>query len=439
MATLGAPWGRLLAGPPAQHGAEDLASHERRMGPLQLPGDRHDLLGTVTAAGLLGRGGAEFPLAVKLRTAADAATMTAAPLVVVNGSEGEPASRKDRTLLEHRPHLVLDGAEVAAAAIGATDIVVYVHAGRPTTPAVIHRALAQRAVTSWSATRIHVVEAPDRYVAGESSAVVAVLEGRGPLPSPRRVPVAACGVEGRPTVVANVETMAHLALVARFGPRWFGEAGTEGAPGSTLLTLAGGVSVPGLVVEALGPVTFGEMLRSHGGWAGPPAAVLVGGYGGQWVEGDALWSAPVDRAALRAVGTRLGCGLVAPLPPGACGLAVTVRLLRYLAGESAGQCGPCMYGLPALADALGAVASGRAGRGEVRRLGRAALSSRGRGDCSHPDGAADLVETALHVLADDIAAHVRRGTCGGHATGWFPVPADGAGRAAWSNLGNDNW
>ncbi len=425
LATLGAPWGRLLAGPAPHHGAEDLAAHEQRLGPMRLPASRDELMEEVVAAGVVGRGGGEFPLSAKLRTAAAAAGVAAVPLVVVNGSEGEPASRKDRTLLEHRPHLVLDGAEVAAAAAGAPDVVVYVHVGRPAVVAALRRALDERAATRRPGPQVHLVEAPDRYVAGESSAVVSVLEGRGPLPSRRQVPVAVAGVGGRPTVVTNVESVAHLALAVRFGADWFAEAGTVGAPGSTLLTLAGGVAVPGLVVEVVGPATFGEVLDGHGGWDRPPSAVLVGGYEGRWVDGAALWPAPVDRPALRAAGMALGCGLVAPLPPGTCGLAVTARLVRYLAGESAGQCGPCVYGLPALADALGAVAAGRAGRGEIRRLARAAVSARGSGDCGHPDGVADLIESALHVLADDVHAHIRRGTCGGRSGGWFPIPGDG--------------
>ncbi len=438
LATMGMPWGRLLAGPPADRGAEDLASHERRLGPVAAVVEGDGLRRTIADAGIVGRGGGEFPLAAKLRTAAEAAAVTAVPLVVVNGSEGEPASRKDRALLEHRPHLVLDGAEVAAAAVGAPDVVLYVHGGRPAVVDVLRRALGERSGQRRAGPTVHLVETPDRYVAGESSAVVAVLEGRGPLPSRRRVPVAAAGVGGRPTVVANVESVAHLALAARFGAGWFAEAGAPGAPGSTLVTLAGGVSVPGLVVEVLAPVPVADLLRLHGGWDRPPSAVLVGGYGGRWVPGEALWPAPVDRAALRRAGAPLGCGLVAPLPPGACGLAVTARLLRFLARESAGQCGPCAFGLPAMADAFDALAGGRAGRGELRRLQRAALATRGSGDCGHPDGAADLVESALHVLSDDLTAHARRGGCGGGATGWFPVPR-GHATAAGPVARGDGW
>ena len=417
--TLGDRHLRLLAGPPGGDGAESLDAHERRLGRLTMPDDGGEVLDLVGAGGLVGRGGGDFPLVRKL-TAAVASG--GAPLVVVNGSEGEPASRKDRTLLEHRPHLVLDGAEVAARAVGATEVVLYLHGGRPASWAALSHALDERGGPENTPT-FRLVSAPSRYVAGESSAVVSVLEGRGPLPSRRPVPVATAGVGGRPTVVSNAESISHLALLARFGSEWFTAAGTADTPGSILLTLAGDVREPGLVVEVLAPVAVGEVLAFHGGVTVPPAAVLVGGYGGRWVGGAAACDAPLDRGAMRRADVPLGCGLIAPLAPDACGLSVTLHLLRYLASQSAGQCGPCVLGLPSLTHDLSDIVSGRATRGDVRRLVRCTFSLRGRGDCAHPDGAVSLVESALHVFADDARRHARGLPCGGRPDGgWFPVP-----------------
>ncbi len=410
---------RLLAGPGAEAGAESLRGHVARLGPLVLAASPADVLDLVTNGRILGRGGGEFPLARKLATAAAAA---GEPLVVVNGSEGEPASRKDRVLLEHRPHLVLDGAQVAAHAIGASAIVVYVHAGERAVHAAVARACHERA-GSPGAPKFHLVAAPPAYVAGESSAVVSVIEGRGALPRRRSDPVAAVGVAGRPTVVSNAESLAHLALLARFGADWFTAAGSSAAPGSTLVTLAGGVPRPGLVVEVLVPVALSAVLHAYGGSRPPPRAILVGGYGGRWIGGEAALGAPLDRAALGAAGIGLGCGLLAPLPPTACGLAVTVHLLDYLASQSSGQCGPCVFGLPALAQGLRDIVDGRATRSDRRRLAVGAEMLRGAGDCAHPDGAVALVETALSVFGEDARQHVRGRPCGGSAdAGWFPVP-----------------
>jgi NADH:ubiquinone oxidoreductase subunit F (NADH-binding) len=268
------------------------------------------------------------------------------------------------------------------------------------------------------------------FVGGESSAVVSALSGGVAVPRRRSTPAAVSGIHGRPTVVSNVETLAHLGLIGRFGAGWFREAGSPAAPGSTLLTLAGGVVHPGLVVEVSGPVSLGTVLVDHGGLAERPPAVLIGGYGGRWISGDAAWHAPVDRAVLRRAGVSLGCGLIAPLPPESCGLEVTVRLLDYLASQSAGQCGSCLFGLPRLAVDLRAIAEGRATRGDVQRAHELAQSISGRGGCAHPDGAVALLASALEVFSADVRRHIRGLPCGGGLAGWFPVPAAPASASA---------
>ena len=114
-------------------------------------------------------------------------------------------------------------------------------------------------------------------------------------------------------MVNNAETLAHLALIARFGPDWFAQVGALDAPGSTLITLAGSVAVPGLVVEILGPATIGRVLESVGGLDSVPRAILLGGYGGTWISGEAAWHSPLERHRLKSLGMSLGCGLVAVL------------------------------------------------------------------------------------------------------------------------------
>jgi len=377
-------------------------------------------LAIVAESGLVGRGGGEFPFAEKLRAALSAPGM---PLVVVNGSEGEPASRKDRELLELRPHLVLDGASWAARAVDAPQVIIYLEAGRRSTWDALRSALRERSVDGEPDPAFHFVAAPDRYVAGESSAVVAVLEGRGAFPRKRSIPVAVCGAGGRPTVVANTETVAHLGLIARFGPDWFRRAGSRQTPGSTLVTLAGEVAVPGLVVEVVEPIAASRLLSTFGELAEIPEAILVGGYGGRWVAGNAIWDSPLDRSVLRSAGCALGCGLLAVASSRLCALKVTHRLLDYLAGESAGQCGSCVFGLPTLVDDLGALIAGRTGRRAPDRLFEAALELEGRGGCGHPDGAIGLLQTALETFRADADRHARKRPCGRTGEGgWFPVP-----------------
>jgi NADH:ubiquinone oxidoreductase subunit F (NADH-binding) len=413
---LGAAGTRLLAGPEASAGAESLDAHVGRLGELQLGAMvPAELRAMIAESGLQGRGGGQFPIAEKLGLAARSGGQ---PLVVVNGSEGEPASRKDRTLLAYRPHLVLDGAMVAARAVGAREVVVYLHRDRRDATAALESAIRERTDETAS---VRLVDAPARYVAGESSAVVAYLQGDGALPRKRPIPVAGSGVCGRPTVVNNVETIAHLALIARFGPAWFCEVGDAGTPGSTLVTVAGEVSSPLSVAEVIVPTTIGEVLERADPTLRVTRAVLVGGYEGTWIDGPVAMGTLLSRGSLKACGASLGCGVLAVVGTGSCGLATTARLVRWLAGESAGQCGPCIFGLPAIADLLDCVADGTADRSDVRRLRLLTASVYGRGGCGHPSGVVGLVDSALDTFSPELCRHLRGRGCATGASG-FPLP-----------------
>jgi NADH:ubiquinone oxidoreductase subunit F (NADH-binding) len=418
--TVGDPGTRLLAGPHADDGAEDIDQHLARLGPLGLADmSPAELRSVIAESGLQGRGGGQFPIASKLDLAARSA---GTPLIVVNGSEGEPASRKDRTLLSLRPHLVLDGAMVAAVSVGSREVVLYLHRSRADATSAVERAIAER---SGDPAHVRVIDAPMRYVAGETSAVVSYLEGNGALPRKRSIPVAASGVAGRPTVVNNVETIAHLGLIARFGPAWFREAGDARTPGSTLITIAGEFVRPLTVAEVVIPTTIGDALQSIDPTMRQPRAVLVGGYEGTWIAGNVAMVTPLSRGSLKACGASLGCGLIAVLGPGACGLKTTARLVRWLAGESTGQCGPCVFGLPAIAEVLERVSDGTADRGDVRRLRLLTASVHGRGGCGHPTGVVGLVDSALDTFRPEVERHLRGRTCGIEASG-FPLPLGAA-------------
>ena len=203
----------------------------------------------------------------------------------------------------------------------------------------------------------------------------------------------------------NVETLAHLALVARHGAAWFRALGTPDEPGTFLATVTGAVGAPGVVEVPYG-VPLGTLLALAGGPRGPIGAVLVGGYHGAWLPG-APDDLPLSRTALGVYGASPGAGVVVALPAWHCGLAETARIARYLAGQSAGQCGPCVYGLPRLARALDRVAAGGPGadRGASDEAERLAALAAGRGACQHPDGTARFVRSALRVFADEVRLH----------------------------------
>lgn len=384
--------------------AADLATHEQRYGLLSY-GDPDGLLRAVAESGLTGRGGAAFPMYRKLVHVADAGRRTGrAPVVVANGAEGEPASRKDKTLLRLSPHLVLDGLQLAARAVGAGEAYLAVEDGA----SYLESALAQRN----DPLSVRVVRLPKRFLSGQASALAQYVSGGAPVPRHQRPPVRERGVHRAPTLVQNVETLAHLALVARYGGDWFRTAGTPAQPGSTLCT----VHVPGRevrVVEAPFGMPLHRLLPLHG-----MSAVLVGGYHGTWI--------PAAEAAQRTLDAGdLGAGVLAALPADRCGLAETARVLRYLALQSAGQCGPCLNGLPRIASAFQALAA-PGPQGTVREdVARWAGLVEGRGACHHPDGTVRLVRSALTTFAAELDAHARGLCTASDATPLLPIPNEG--------------
>jgi len=374
---------RLLGRP-----ARDLATHAREHGPLSTPS--HTLIDLLARAGLTGHGGAGFPTWRKL--AAVVATGRP-PVVVANAAEGEPASGKDRELLARVPHLVLDGLQLVADAVGARDVYFY--------GAGVEAALAQRA--RWDRRRVTVVPTPDRFVAGEESAVVAAVEGREAWPRDKTVRIGQSGVRGRPTLVQNVETLAHVALIARYGAPWFRQLGLPDEPGTFLATLSGAVARPG-VHEAPYGVPLGELLAAAGGPVEPLQAVLVGGYHGAWVPPDP--ALPISRAGLRGFGASPGAGVVVALPASVCGLAAAARITGYLAGQSARQCGPCVNGLPRLADTLARLADRSPDPRLPAEVARIADLVAGRGACHHPDGTVRLVRSTLSTFDNEVRWHL---------------------------------
>jgi NADH:ubiquinone oxidoreductase subunit F (NADH-binding) len=381
--------------------------------PLASSGARERLLAEIEASGLTGRGGAGFPTATKLRAVARARS----PIVVANGVEGEPASAKDKVLLAADPHLVIDGAVTAARLVGATDVfLAAAHTDRRGLSALAS-AVAERRDDGVS---LHIDAVPDRFIAGEESALVNWLNGGPAKPTVDR-PFER-GVDGRPTLVQNVETLANVALVARHGSRWFRQLGTAAEPGSALVTVLGAVHSPGVGEIELG-MRLSDVLELFGGVSAMPQAFLVGGYFGTWVSARDALDLPFTNESLATVGASLGARMLVVLPQDGCGLAETARIVRYLAAESAGQCGPCFFGLPALAAAFDGLASGTADVSRaLERLTQLVPQVEGRGACALPTGATQLVASALRVFAREVDRH-RSGRCGGlHGASVLPIP-----------------
>jgi NADH:ubiquinone oxidoreductase subunit F (NADH-binding) len=411
----GPAWPRLLPVDAADTGSASLRAHLDRHGARpSCAGDwqrRQRLIDEVERAHLTGRGGAAFPAAVKLRTLA-AAPRT--PVVIANGVEGEPASTKDKALLSSAPHLVLDGAVCAAELTGASEVVIVAHRAVCET---VRRAAAERWKAGCDPLPVRVLPAAAGFTTGEASAVVHWTERGVSLPTGRRPRLGGPG--RRPALVNNVETLAHLALILRHGASWFRSAGTPAEPGSMLVTLLGAVRHPAVYeIEPGMPVS--DMLELAGSTSAEPGALLIGGYFGTWTAAADTLPLPFSAAGLTAVAATPGAGVVAVLPATACGLAETARLTRYLANSSAGQCGPCVFGLDAIARELERGAAG--GRCDLPRVRRWLRDVTGRGACRHPDGTALMIASALRVFRAEIGLHARGWCSAPGSTAILPLP-----------------
>jgi NADH:ubiquinone oxidoreductase subunit F (NADH-binding) len=382
--------------------ADTYDAHHALLGPL--PGlHTEDLIRRVADSGLTGRGGAGFPTARKLAAVAE----RGGAVVVGNGAEGEPASNKDRALLLSAPHLVLDGLALAARAVHAKSA--YLYAPDDVLSASVEPALAQRR----DRIKVTPVASPDTFISGQETAVVAAIQGLPVVPLRTPPPIYVKGVKGRPTLVQNVETLAHLALIARYGAEWFRDRGTTDEPGSRLLTISGSVQVPD-VYEVPGGTTLGDALSWAGGASEPLQAVLVGGYHGRWIPWNSRTTGlALSRNALAPYDAGPGAGVIIALAKRSCGLEAAASIIAYLAGQNAGQCGPCRNGLPTITDHLQNLARGhnpvKAHNEALRLVGVVD----GRGACHHPGGSARMVRSALGTFRAEVELHVK-GQCSGH-------------------------
>ncbi|WP_281690050.1 NADH-ubiquinone oxidoreductase-F iron-sulfur binding region domain-containing protein [Pseudonocardia thermophila] len=389
---------RLIAGVPDREGLD----RYRATGGYAPVEDAEALLSAVEASGLRGRGGAAFPTGTKLRTVRSGQS----PVVVANGEEGEPASVKDRWLLRHRPHLVLDGLRLAGILTGAHDLHVYV--SDPAAESSVTDALGEvaEAGINWDA-KISVTRVDPTYVAGEETAVVRALNGGPALPQDKPPRPFDSGVDGRPTLVSNVETLANLPLIQRLGADGYRAVGTADSPGTFLLTLTGGLG------NGLYEVPFGLTVRQVLTWLGQDPdqvrALLMGGYFSGVLGAQGL-DVTLDYDAMRQVGSGLGCGAIGVVLQDRCPVAVSAAVMAYFARENAQQCGSCFNGTAAMAAVLEGLVEYKASDEDVRRLTYWSSFLRGRGACGTLDGATNVAAALLREFPELVDAHVA-GSC----------------------------
>jgi NADH:ubiquinone oxidoreductase subunit F (NADH-binding) len=383
---------RLVREPMGREGLEAYRAHG---GCGWLTGEA--LIGAVESSGLRGRGGAAFPTGVKLRSVASRAGPR---FVVANGEEGEPASIKDRWLLRVRPHLVIDGLDRVADAVGAERS--YLFVSDPEAVASVAQALEELG-TDGPAPRELVTTEP-RYVAGEETAVVRAINGGPALPLDKPPRPFESGVNGQPTLVANVETLANIPRIAMRGPEEFRALGTERSPGTFLLTLSGACARPGLYEVPFG-VSIRDALEVLAGEFGEPSGFLMGGFFAGLLGPRGL-DARLGYDDLRDDGSGLGCGAIVVLAGDDCPVAAACDVMDYFEHQNAKQCGACIRGTAAMRDALLELAGGRAGEDRVERLRGWSMSLRERGACALLDGAAGVVGSLLREFPDEVGSHL---------------------------------
>jgi NADH:ubiquinone oxidoreductase subunit F (NADH-binding) len=353
-----------------------------------------DLVALLEASGLAGRGGAAFSTAVKVRAAHEHGAA-----LIVNACDGEVGAVKDAHVVAHHLDALVQGARLVTAGRRRRSVRFAAHRGSATAEA-LHRA------------GLDVLDVPDRYVSSEETSLISLAGGGLARPMTKRRPFVTGGRDqtGRrvpATVVLNAETVWRIAQVAEHGPAWFRSFGTPEEPGPRLVALTGAVDRPG-VLETEAGTPLADLLdaaRPVRGWQ----HVVVGGLGGVLLAADDARAVRWTGADLARHGGSLGPGVVDVLDPGRCPLATVSRFLLYAAGETAGQCGPCMFGVPSVAEAWRRLVEtpSRQGIDEVRA---AAGLLPGRGACRFPDAVGRFAASALRVLEPHLAAHAS-GSC----------------------------
>ncbi len=375
--------------------------HLRAHGDLRMPKvDFASLVEMLDEAGLNGRGGAGFPTAKKL---ASMASFIGKSIVVANGSESEPLAHKDASLLIHQPHLVLEGIAIVAGALGASKAYLMAKTKNQMVVSAVEAALRERRKLRLDKVPVAPRIADPGYTSGVETSIIQQLNGKGPKPAyfPDR-PIA-IGVSKKPTFISNVETYATIALIVRSGTSFYRSMGVQGGPyGSQLLTI---VSHDGayVVVEVEVGTPISEIISYAQIDTSAASSVLMGGYFGQIVPPDRIADLKLNQPELRKLGLGVGAGIIGF--SSACPLVEASGIVAYLASQTAGQCGPCFLGLPALAKEIGRLAHGAAMPKGVEEIGRLADQIVGRGGCAMPDGAVIITRSVMKNFPDEVRVH----------------------------------
>ena len=369
------------------------------------------ILQEIIGSGLRGRGGAGFPVGKKWSVAAE--TPAQPRHVVCNAGEDEPGSFKDRTLIEYRPHLVLEGTILAARAIQAEEAHFYINETYKDCLSRMTDAIDEASRTGYTGSlKLSVHAAPTVYVAGEDSAALEVLEGKPPKPRQKPPYPATAGLHGKPTIVNNVETLANVPMIMRKGAGWFRSYGTPESPGTMIFCLGNEMNSPGAYELALGTPLRHVYESVGGGLKNRNAlkAILPGGPSCAFLTRDHL-DVPLDPESLKRAGTSIGCGVMRFYSEDTCMVGETVRIAQFFARECCGQCPACRMETSMLATMLERIQQGKADAALFDQFQKILDFNRGKGYCGLINMPGPPIMSALRLFRDEFDEHMRTGSC----------------------------
>ena len=402
---------------------ESLADYSRRGGfealhKVVAAANPRAVIEEIERAGLRGRGGAGFPTAQKLSLCAQAEGDP--KYLVVNGGEDEPGSIKDRTLLVYSPHAVLEGALLAAYAIGAERVIFYINesynSAHQRVSGAISEAKASQLVGkeilgSPFSVEVDIFRAPTPYVAGEDSAALEAIEGKPPKPRQKPPYPVTVGLYGKPTCVNNVETIANIPPILRHGADWYRSIGTAESFGTMLYSMNEEWARPGVYELPYG-AREAELLSNLAGGlktGAPLRAVLHGGPSSAFLLPDP--DRIMSPESLRAAGSSIGCGVTRAYGEGTCMVEVAIEIARFFEKECCGQCPACQMETKALAMTLDKVRQGQAPAAALDQIPRLIAFNKGKGFCSLINMPGPPLVSAIQLFRADFDAHLATGKC----------------------------
>ena len=377
------------------------------------------IIAEVKKSGLRGRGGGGFPTGVKWETCRQAHGN--AKYIICNCDEGDPGAFMDRSLMEGNPHSVLEGMIIGAYAIGGHEGYIYVRNEYPLAvknaqiaieQAEEHGLLGKNILGSGFDFTVRISRGGGAFVCGESTALMASLEGKVGEPRAKYVHTSERGLWEQPTNLNNVETWANVPLIIKNGADWYAKVGTDGSKGTKIFSLVGKINNTGLVEVPMG-ITLREIIYDIGG--GIPGdkkfkAVQTGGPSGGCIPESSL-DLPVDFDQLTKVGSMMGSGGMIVMDENSCMVDIAKYFISFLEGESCGKCVPCREGLKRMGQILTDVTEGKGKEGDIELLERLSAAIADSSLCALGSTAPNPVLTTLRYFRDEYEAHIKDKRC----------------------------